>query len=229
MVRDDTPIGLSPGRARDSPSSFWLVLVSMSGTATVSFYLLYWSNNFAEFRPIVETHPRSQPSIGVANVKPFGVICVGQHVKVEEARFSLSSRASSITYPTLVLNRVNPPVHTEVSEPHCSACWAVLSDPRPTLNHAACPRIAKTLGTFDPEPFGDTLSGGMEVQARILAIRGNRDLASRAGVPDGEVDSLTAERCAPTRYGTSQGIVKPLRFGRWQTFPVVPVGSMLLL
>jgi hypothetical protein len=70
MVRDDTPIGLSPGRARDSPSSFWLVLVSMSGTATVSFYLLYWSNNFAEFRPIVETHPRSQPSIGVANVKP---------------------------------------------------------------------------------------------------------------------------------------------------------------
>lgn len=36
----------------------------------------------------------------------------------------------------------------------------------------------------------------MEVQARILAIRGNRDLASRAGVPDGEVDSLTAERSA---------------------------------
>jgi hypothetical protein len=229
MVRDDTPIGLSPGRARDSPSSFWLVLVSMLGTATVSFYLLYWSNNFAEFRPIVETHPRSQPSIGVANVKPFGVICVWQHVKVEEARFSLSSRASSITYPALVLNRVNPPVHTEVSKPHYTACWAVLRDPRPTLNHATCPRIAKTLGTFDPEPFGDTLSGGMEVQARILAIRGNRDLASRAGVPDGEVDSLTAERCAPTRYGTSQGIVKPLRFGRWQTFPVVPVGSMLLM
>src|SRR5450755_3047919 len=98
MVRDDTPMGLSPGRARDSPSSFWLVLVSMLGTATVSFYLLYWSNNFAEFRPIVETHPRSQPSIGVANVKPFGVICVWQHVKGEEAQFSLSSRASSITY-----------------------------------------------------------------------------------------------------------------------------------
>ena len=176
-----------------------------------------------------QPHPRSQPSIGVANVKPFGVICVWQHVKVEEARFSLSSRASSITYPALVLNRVNLPVHKEVSKPHCSACWAVLSDPRPTLNHAACPRIAKTLGTFDPEPFGDTLSGGMEVQARILALRGNRDLASRAGVPDGEVDSHTAERCAPTRYATSQGIVKPLRFGRWETFPVVPVGSMLLL
>ena len=69
----------------------------MSGTATVFFYLLYWSNNFAEFRPILETYPRSQPSIGVANVEPFGVICVWQHVKVEEARFSLSSRASSIT------------------------------------------------------------------------------------------------------------------------------------
>jgi hypothetical protein len=167
------------------------------------------SNNFAEFRPIVETHPRSQLSIGAANVKPFGVICVWQHVKVEEARFSLSSRASSITYPALVLNRLNLPVHTEVSKPHCTACWAVLRDPRPTLNHATCPRIAKTLGTFDPEPFGDTLSGGMlsriarvigghrrpqEVQARILAIPGNRDLASRAGVPDGEVDSLTAEQ-----------------------------------
>jgi hypothetical protein len=207
-------MGLSPGGARDSLSSFWLVLVSMLGTATVSFYLLYWSNNCAEFRPIVEAHPRSQPSIGVANLKPFGVICVWQHVKVEEARFSVSSRASSITYPALVLNRVNLPVHTEVSKPHYTACWAVLRDPRPTLNHAACPRIAKTLGTFDPEPFGDTLSGGMEVQARILAIRGNRDLASRAGVPNGEVDSLTAERCAPTRYGTSQGIVKPLRFER---------------
>ena len=89
-------------------------------------FLLYWSNNFAEFRPIVETHPRSQPSIGVANVKPFGVICVWQHVKVEEARFSLSSRASSITYPALVLNRVNLPVHKEVSKPHCGmlACSA---------------------------------------------------------------------------------------------------------
>ena len=68
----------------------------MSGTATVSFYLLYWSDNFAEFRPIVETHPRSQPSIGVANVKPFGVICVWQHVKVEEARFSLSSAPAAL-------------------------------------------------------------------------------------------------------------------------------------
>lgn len=116
MVRDDTLMSLSPGcRARDTPSSFWLVLVSMLGTATVSFYLLYLSNNFAEFRPIVETHPRSQPSIGVANVKPFGVIYVWQHAKVEEARFSLSSRASSVTYPARVLNRVNLPVHTEVS------------------------------------------------------------------------------------------------------------------
>jgi hypothetical protein len=134
-------------------------------------------------------------------------------VKVEEAGFSLPSRASSIGYTALVLNRLNLAVHTEVSKPHCTACWAVLRDPRPTLNHAS-PRIAKTLGTFDPEPFGDTLFGGMEAQARILAIRGNRDLARRAGVPDGEVDSLTAERCAPTRYGTSQGIVKSLRFGR---------------
>jgi hypothetical protein len=62
------PWAYHPGRARDSPSSFWLVLVSMLGTATVSFYLLHWSKNFAEFRPIVETRPRSQQSIGVANV-----------------------------------------------------------------------------------------------------------------------------------------------------------------
>ena len=59
------PVGLEIHLHRFGSFSF-----SMSGTATVSFYLLYWSNNFAEFRPIVETHPRSQPSIGVANVKP---------------------------------------------------------------------------------------------------------------------------------------------------------------